>query len=258
MLLRRYKRFFYTLGCFLGLVFILLSADSCTPRTVNYERSELKLPQQAYIGAQDTPQYQILRKKYGYKKKLPKGFELQALIALSHYPQLKNIPIKFVVEPTLIPLASRPNPMSLLKPWQEREYLVVISSKSSIAALEPILLKNLSYNAQIGVLGHELAHTVFYLDKSSLKIVKIALSYPLPSYRIKFESDTDKRAIKHGLGWQLHQWSKETQASMGNSEQKDEKDKSTVEKSYLTPSQIISFMEKLPQYKRLKPNLPAE
>lgn len=254
----RHKRFFYSVFTVLALLYALLAADSCTSRVVQYDRNELKMPQRAYIGAQDTPRYQALRQKYGNKKKLPKGFELQALIALSHYPQLRNTRITFEVVPTMIPLASRPNPLSLLQPWREREYLVVISSKSSIKSVEPILLKNLSYNAQIGVLGHELAHTVFYLDKSSLDITRIAASYPLPSYRIKFESDTDRRAIKHGLGWQLHQWSKETLAAFGRDEEDQNDKQSTIERSYLSPSQIEEFMKKLPQYQNLRPNLPAE
>jgi len=39
--------------------------------------------------------YRELRVEHGFKKTLPKAYEEQALIALSHYPQLKNIKIRF-------------------------------------------------------------------------------------------------------------------------------------------------------------------
>ncbi len=157
--------------------------------------------------------YQELITTFGNNKKLPKGFEKQALIALSYYPELKDTRIVFKIRKKgAAPFASRPSTWSLLfrKP-AKRKYQVFISQKTK-PVLTPILMKSLSFNGQIGVMGHELAHTSFYLKKKFGAMVKIALSTISPRYLDKFEYDTDQIAIAHGLGFQLISWSEQTHA----------------------------------------------
>ena len=44
-----------------------------------------------------------LRHLYGKNKRLPAAFELPALAALSHYPELANASIRFVVKKSKLP-----------------------------------------------------------------------------------------------------------------------------------------------------------
>jgi hypothetical protein len=165
-----------------------------------------KLNKGAAISKQYTvdQEYNIdsLRLLYGRKKNLVKQYELQTLLALSHYPQLREVAITFYEEEAILPLASRPAPSSMLSGKDKWLYNIIISTKS-VEALEPILLKNVPFNGQVGIIGHELAHTAYYQDKSVLQMLLIALNYPFPSFRAAFEKNTDRRTIAHGLGWQL-------------------------------------------------------
>ena len=69
-------------------------------------------------------------------------------------------------------------------------------------------MTNFPYNAQIGVFGHELAHTVSYLDKNALQLSWVGLKYTFSAdYRQQFEQATDRRTIHHHLGYQLLAWS---------------------------------------------------
>ena len=152
----------------------------------------------------DSTLYHSLNNKFGQNKSLAKGFEWQCLLALSHYPELKDTPIEFRVQPAFIPLSSRPDPVSVIFPWIRRKYLVVISNQSA-DFFEKILLHNTPFNEQIGIIGHELAHTVYYQDKNSFQLAQIAYRYEYDDeFHDAFERATDKRAIAHGLGYQMY------------------------------------------------------
>lgn len=151
----------------------------------------------AYAHASDS-----LRALYGKNKQLIQKYELQILLALAHYPELRHTSIRFYEDEALIPLASRPEPASMFRKKKHWQYNVIVSTQS-MEWLEPILLKNLPFDAQVGIIGHELAHTSYYLDKNIWEMILIGLNYPFPGFRASFEKNTDRRAIAHGLGWQL-------------------------------------------------------
>lgn len=200
---RLFKYLFTGLFIIITLVVILLLLDTDYQRKVVLEANKLPEIRKHYKPTRDSAYYKMLKAKFGYAKKLPKGYETQALIALSHYPELKKIPIEFVIEKAYVPLSSRPAPLSILFPWIKRKYLIVISNQS-VKEFEPILLKNLPYNGQIGVIGHELAHTVFYLDKSAWQVAGMGWGYATSkNYQKSFERATDLRTVRHGLGYQL-------------------------------------------------------
>lgn len=48
-----------------------------------------------------------LQSEFGTNKILPKGYEVQALLALSHYPELKDIKIKFKLKRRGSPIVSQ-------------------------------------------------------------------------------------------------------------------------------------------------------
>lgn len=146
-----------------------------------------------------------LRSKYGTNKFYPKKFELAILLALSHYPELTDLHITFELNKGFIPLISRPTITSMLGKKKKWHYKIFISDDNQFTYSE-VLLKNIPFNAQVGIIGHELAHTVSYLHKSFTDMLSIAVNYVLKKYRSTFEKDTDKRCIQHGLGWQLYDY----------------------------------------------------
>lgn len=148
-----------------------------------------------------------LRSLYGQNKKLPKGYELQALLALSHYPELIDVKIKFKMRNGGAPFVSRPTAWStFFRSGSKRNYLVIIRSKPH-PMFDPILLPAMPFNAQIGVLGHELGHTVDYTNRGFGKMMKVVFGNLSWKFLDKFEFATDRRAIEHGLGFQILAWS---------------------------------------------------
>lgn len=65
------------------------------------------------------PKYDSLLKEFGKNKILPVGYELQALIALSHFPELRDVKIRFIMKPSYIPLTSQPNLWTVFKKNRE-------------------------------------------------------------------------------------------------------------------------------------------
>lgn len=159
-------------------------------------------PVRHYEESEQRPNLDTLMEQFGHNKELPEGFELQTLLALSHYPELADTHIRFIVDDVNIPLSSRPWWGSMLHNAQQRTYLVVIDSERE-GGRDALLLKNQPFNAQIGIIGHELAHTVYYLERSFFGILGDALCQ-LSSCRVDFERETDRRLVSYGLGWQRY------------------------------------------------------
>jgi len=155
-----------------------------------------------YIEKEDFLRYEILLEEYGKNTVLPKGFELPALIALSHYPELKDVVIEFKFKKTKVAHTSQPKISTLLRTRKKRTYQIIISNEVK-PSLENTMLTNLPYNAQIGVLGHELAHTADYESMSNWQLMVLGIKYSFKKFRIKFERNTDQIAINHGLAYQL-------------------------------------------------------
>ena len=186
--------------------------------------------------------YQELLAEFGQNKELPAGYELQTLLALSHYPELKKTRIRFVVDNVDIPLSSRPHWATMLRSAGKRTYLVVIDSQRD-GGREELLLKKQPFNAQTGIIGHELAHTVYYLDRSFFGILNDALCQ-LSDCRIGFERLTDQRTVDYGLGWQRFDHSVFLRTSFG----RDPFAEPNPGSAYLAPRELISLMEANPAY----------
>jgi hypothetical protein len=181
--------------------------------------------------------YDNLKSSYGENLNCPEDYELSALIALSAYPELWDKNIEFVYSKGAYTMAARPAPLSLFKSRKNRVYRVFINTESRNKGL---LLHQVPFNAQVGIIVHELAHILYYTKRSSLGIIWDGISYSSKKFREKFEKDTDKEAIQRGYGWQVHNFSKCTM-EMENVPEKYKKYKSKI---YLTPDAILSIILK--------------
>lgn len=195
-----------------------------------------------------------LKNEFGTNKIIPKEYEPQILIALSYFPELKNSAIEFRIKKTKTPLASRPKIVGLLQGASSRKYIITISEQSN-ALLEPILLKNLAFNAQIGVLGHELSHVSDYCTKGFRKLSNLLLIEIFSKKQVdQFEGRTDLICIQHGLGYQLLDWSKSVRQKLkkeywrgaNNSESRASKER------YLNPETILHYIHTTSIYNRVE------
>ena len=214
---------------------LLLSLSACQVEYVDYPAVD---PVVTYHARDYEQSIDSLISELGYRKELPEGFELQTLLALWHYPELKNTHIKFIVKKAFIPLASRPSMISLLRKRDHRIYSVIISDKS-LPQMESVLLKNLPFNAQVAIIGHELAHAAEYETLNSYQLSAVGLMYFCGSYRAVMEKGTDTRTIEHGLGWQLLEYAEHVRkVSSSNERQID-----FMDKFYMNPDEIRTMID---------------
>jgi hypothetical protein len=186
-----------------------------------------------------THSHSDLASLYSGNKSFLNEFELQSLIALSYYPELKNIKVSFEYADIRTTMSVRPKIFSTLT--ANRHYLVFIDTN---AHNNGILLKDVPFNGQVGIIGHELAHIVNYEKRSSVSLMGLGIVYAIHNHHAHYERSIDKLAISKGLGWQLLAWAdyalNKSTASL--------RYKAFKEANYLTPSEIEKQLAKYAMY----------
>lgn len=145
------------------------------------------------------PGIDTLRTHYGTGKVIPAAYELPVLTALSHYPELRSVMIEFTEAPIGSTLAVRPR-FRQLQQKDERSYIVYINNNAVSTGFTP---DQLSFNQQVGVFGHELAHILYFQERTAHQLRKDAAGFYFRTYRRKVEKRADQITIDHGLGWSL-------------------------------------------------------
>lgn len=173
-------------------------------------------------------------------------------MALAHYPELKETRIVFRMKTRVVPLATAPAFFSSFRKKEKRKFKVTIS-RQSIKLIRPILLKNLSLNAQIGVIGHELAHVSDFSTRSFRRLAGVLTGQLSRKYLDQMEFNTDKRCIEHGLGFQLLAWSSEVRTKLSFLAKKEtshpeNKQKEKKRERYMSPASIQKVMSELDVY----------
>lgn len=199
--------------------------------------SDLGESRDIYRQEQFEPLLPQLRERFGRYKSIPPQYELPALLALAHYPDLVDARIEFVIKNDGAPIASWPVIHTLFYPKGKRRYRIFIS-ESSRWGDSPALVRNMSFNAQVGALGHELSHTAQFHQKNLFQMVGIGFCFISKKFHRNFELNTDRRAIDHGLGHQLYDWSLELRGGRV----KDNPDY-WLDRYYLSPERIQDYME---------------
>ncbi|MDX2172010.1 MAG: hypothetical protein SFY56_02745 [Bacteroidota bacterium] len=182
------------------------------------------------------------------RKYIPLQFENPIKIALQYFPELKNISIKFKLKENNSPLSARPTLFSFFKKAQKRKYIIFIST-STHSKFDSILLKNLTFNSQIGVIGHELSHISFYNKRNSFYFIKLVVMHLSKKSIDKFEYNTDMLCIQHGLGYQLLSWSTEVRMKLNLIQWKGIKQmQANGRERYMNPQSIIDTIQALKMY----------
>jgi len=133
-------------------------------------------------------------------------YKPQLLKAFSHFPELAHTAIQIRVKHAYSPLSTRPRWSTIFRSRDKRAYIITISD-SSMYKLSPILFMRLSYDAQVGVLGHELSHVADFSRKHLFGLIRIGVGHLSGRYLDRFEYKTDSLCIEHGLGNYLLAWS---------------------------------------------------
>jgi hypothetical protein len=150
-------------------------------------------------------QYATLIKEFGKDKEIPAGYEKQVLYALSYFPELKHTKIRFKIKKGGRGIiATRPTIGSLLRRSSKRTYIVVIADSTNRSSF-PAFSKS-DVNGQVGILGHEFCHIVYFNNSTGVDLLGLAVSHISRRYMDRFEYKTDSMDIERGLGYQLIAW----------------------------------------------------
>ena len=166
-----------------------------------------QLPIKEYDQDQYTDSIDIYRANYGHKKKIPKEFELPILLTLSHYPELDDISIEFVVKNIKTTMATRPALREIFNSKRKRHFKIFINNNAR--KLPGALLKDLPFNAQVGIIAHEFEHVKEYLHNTCFDLVYTGLAYVCSKdFKARYERKTEMNTIRKGFGWQVVAFSK--------------------------------------------------
>jgi hypothetical protein len=187
----------------------------------------------------------ILLSHTNANKKLPEGYQQEALIALSYFPELENVPVKFRVKKSFATLKTRPTFLSMFMPKGHRAYVITISNKT-IEKLMPLIAENLPEDARVGIIGHELGHVVDFSKKSMWQSFKTAFAHLNKHYMDSLEFNTDKICIEHGLGKELEAWSSYIRNTMHTTYWRGADFVNEIDTSYeryMNPATIEKYMD---------------
>jgi hypothetical protein len=194
----------------------------------------------------DSIDIEALKAEFGKNKVLLPGYELPILLALQYFPELKDAHISFEFTQKGAPMESSFGFASLLRNAKHRQYRILLNdSKGSM--FDPILLRSLPFEGQVGIFAHELGHTMYYHDMNLFQIGKWAMKYVLDNnFRKIHERSTDALAIYRGAGWQLYDYTYYTRH--------DESTQHLVEgfaefiDFYMSPEDIMELIKSIKEY----------
>jgi hypothetical protein len=120
-------------------------------------------------------------------------------IALSAYPELKDVQIHYEKRQLKTIMAARPYLINLFRSKDKKTYKIILSNNIENHCDE--LFCKIPEKALIGILGHEMAHILSYYNKSTFQLICYGVKYFFNKKQI--ERETDFLAIKHGFGEEL-------------------------------------------------------
>jgi hypothetical protein len=194
----------------------------------------------------ENPQ-QIKLEEFKHNKKIPKILEHNILIALSHYPELKDTPISFVFKQDIKKSIMQAQPVfsSLLGGKESRAYQINISSMFKLTH-SAMPIHQLPDSIIIGWIGHELGHIMDYERKNTFGIIAFGLGYLFSEKSLKkAEIVADTYAVNHGLGAYIL----DTKRFILDNSDLPEVYKKRIARLYLSPNDIVEQIKKLEKAK---------
>ncbi|HPF52208.1 MAG TPA: hypothetical protein PK335_11570 [Draconibacterium sp.] len=147
-----------------------------------------------------------LTRIFGINKKVPKEVLSNFYTAIGYYPELKKVNIKVRYGNIKTTMQCRPRWDFLFHKKQNRSYVMYIGNK--IKNDNGILYRDLPLNAQVGVIGHELAHIIDYQRMNNMQLCGFGFDYLTSKKKREIENRIDLIAIHRGLGYQIKDFSK--------------------------------------------------
>lgn len=165
-----------------------------------------------------------------------KKLKLAFYVALRHFPELNDVHMKVDLKRISATMMAQPTFGFLFHKQENRRYQIYVNKSQ---ANNGMYYKDLTFNSQVGWIGHEFAHILDYSQKSNKELLIFISKYVSSKKELKkTECEADRVAIKHGLGKQLLEGVNYFYTNKRISKAYREKKKSY----YLSPEQIVIEM----------------
>ena len=217
-----------------------------------------KVRKEFSLDSYDSAGYEYLAKRFGNNKDLLPTHREAALIALSYYPELADIKIRFKYRKKGAPFAARPRAWdTIFKGRKKRTYLILVRSVPT-QHFSSFHVTKVPFNAMVGVFGHELAHISDFQERGLFGMMNVMFGNLSRKYLDEFEYNTDQRTIDHGLGFQLLEWNTQ---GFGDLQSRDvlpsHVEKMVRNERYMYPATIRSIMASMDMYQPYVRGLPG-
>ena len=173
-------------------------------------------------------------------KIIPESIKDEALIALSHYPELADCDITFVFKDNIkkSTMQAQPKFASFFKGRSNRAYVIKISRKIQIDT-EELSIGDIPKDVMIGWLGHELGHVMDYRERSSFGMLIFGIKYLFSHAHIQeVERAADTYAVMHGMG----DYILKTKSFILDHADISEKYKAKLRKLYMSPEEVMHLI----------------
>ena len=180
---------------------------------------------------------------YQNNKIIPESILEEAKIALSYYPELKDVEIEFRFKEDIKKsfMQAQPKVANLFRGKKDRSYYIFMSSNFLIEK-EKFSMAEVPSEVLIGWLGHELGHIMDYRDKSAMGLVIFGFRYITSENYIKVaERAADTYAVNSGMG----DYILATKNFILNHSHLSDSYKERIARLYLSPEEILVLVNKL-------------
>ncbi|WZL88556.1 hypothetical protein VS868_13225 [Salinimicrobium sp. 3283s] len=180
---------------------------------------------------------------YQGNKFIPESLLHEAKVALSYYPELKDVEIDFKYKKDIKKsfMQAQPNKSNLFKGKNDRTYNILISSRFLIEK-EEFTMSDVPSEVLIGWLGHELGHVMDYRDKSAMGLIIFGFRYITSENYIKrAERAADTYAVNAGMS----EYILATKNFILNNSHLSDTYKERIARLYLSPEEILVLVNKL-------------
>ena len=139
--------------------------------------------------------------KINAQHSIPEEIKEEAVVALSHYPELANTAIEFKFKSKIKKSTMQAQPVfkQLFNSKKKRGYKILISEEIVING-KVLKTIDMPSNIMIGWLGHELGHVLDFQHRSGLNLIGFGFGYLFSKRYIKdAERRADTFAVAHGM-----------------------------------------------------------
>tara|TARA_R100001369_G_scaffold81213_2_gene112137 strand:- start:333 stop:974 length:642 start_codon:yes stop_codon:yes gene_type:complete len=175
-------------------------------------------------------------------KIIPESIKEEALIALSYFPELKDIHITFKFKDKIkkSTMQAQPTWGSFFKRSKKREYIILISREIQIEN-EAFTINDIPSDVIVGWLGHELGHVIDYSDRNNFGMLIFGFKYLFSKMHIKeVERTADTIAVAHGMGDYILQ----TKNFILDHANISERYKKRIRSFYMSPEEVMELINK--------------